>query len=124
MGTLRRRYKLWWSVNDAKFGGVGILVKEEISGNVVEVRRKSDRVMAIVLTLGRAVMQIINAHGPQSRRPEKVRFYDEIVSEWDFGSSNKIVSLGDFNGHVRKCVEGFEGVHGRMVLGKEMQKED
>ena len=50
MGTSRRRYKLWWSGNDAGLGGVGILVKEEISGNVVEVGRKSDRVMAIVLT--------------------------------------------------------------------------
>ena len=28
-------------------------MKEKISGNVVEVRRKSNRVMAIVLTLGR-----------------------------------------------------------------------
>ena len=56
MGTLGQMYKLWWSGNDAGFGGVGILVKEEISGNVVEVRRKSDRVMAIVLTLGREVM--------------------------------------------------------------------
>ena len=83
MGTLGRRYKLWWSGNDAGFGGVGILVKEEISRNVVEVRRKSDRVMAIVLTLGREVMQIICAYGPQSRRPdaEKVRFYDEMASE-------------------------------------------
>ena len=34
------------------------------------------------------------------------------------------VSLEDFNGHVGKCAVGFEGVHGRMVLGKEMQKED
>ena len=30
VGTLGRRYKLWWSGNDAGFGGVGILVKEEI----------------------------------------------------------------------------------------------
>ena len=36
MGTLGRRYKLWWSGNDAESGGVGILVKEEISGNVKE----------------------------------------------------------------------------------------
>ena len=50
VGTLGRRYKLWWSGNDAGFGEVGILVKEEISGNVVEVRKKSDKVMAIVLT--------------------------------------------------------------------------
>ena len=33
-------------------GGAGILVKKEVSGNAVEVRRKSDGVMAIVLTLG------------------------------------------------------------------------
>ena len=31
-------------------------MKEEISGNVVEVRRKSERVMAIVLILAREVM--------------------------------------------------------------------
>ena len=32
--------------------GVGMLVKEKISANVVEVRRKSDRVMPIVLIVG------------------------------------------------------------------------
>ena len=37
VGTLGQRYKLRWSGNDAGFEGVGILVKEEISGNIVEV---------------------------------------------------------------------------------------
>ena len=32
-------------------------MKEEISGNVVEIGRKSDRVIAIVLTLDREVMR-------------------------------------------------------------------
>ena len=118
MGTSGRRYKLWWSGNDAGFGGVGILVKEEMSGNVAEVRRKSDRVIAIVQNLGREMMRIICAYGPQSRRPntEKVRFYG---SEWDLGSSSEIiVSFGDFNGHVGKCAEGFEGLHGEISIGK------
>ena len=37
-----------------------------------------------------------------------------MASDLDLGSSSKIiVSLGDFNGHVGKCAEGFEGVlHG------------
>ena len=120
MGTLGRRYKLWWSGNEARFGEIRILVKEEISGNVVEVGRKSDRVMAIVLTLGREVMRVICAYGPQSGRPdaEKVHFYDEMGSEWDLESSEIIVSLGDFNGHVGKCAEGFEGVHGGNGVGK------
>ena len=29
-----------------------------------------------------------------------------------------IVSLGDFSGHVGKCAEGFEGVHGGNGIGK------
>ena len=54
----------------------------------------------------------------------KIRFYDEMASECHLGSSNEIiVSLGDFNGHVGKCAEGFEGTHGEMVLEKEIQKE-
>ena len=49
----------------------------------MEVKRKSDRVMAIVLTLGSEVMRVICVYGPQSGRPdaEKVRFYDEMENE-------------------------------------------
>ena len=96
-------------------------MKEEISGNVVEIRRKRNRMMAIVLTLGREVMQVICVNGPQSRRPdtEKGYFYDKMASEWDLGSSSEIiVSLQDFNGHVGKCGERFEGVHGENGIGK------
>ena len=39
-GYLEKRYKLWWSGNGAGFGGFGILVKEETSGNVVEAKKK------------------------------------------------------------------------------------
>ena len=70
--------------------------------------------MAIVLTLGREVMQMICAYELQSKRPhaEKFHFYHEGGSKRDFRSSSEIiVSLGDFNGHVGKCAEGFEGVY-------------
>ena len=40
VGTLGRRYKLWWSGNDAGFRGVGILVNEEISGNLWKLEEK------------------------------------------------------------------------------------
>ena len=68
VGTSERRYKLCSSGNDAGSRLVGILVKEEISGNV-EVRRKSDRVMAIELTLNREVIQIIYVWVGHSGRP-------------------------------------------------------
>ena len=50
VGTSGQSHKLWPSGNDAGFGGVKILVKEEIFGKVVEVGRKSDTIIAIVKT--------------------------------------------------------------------------
>ena len=44
-------------------------------------------------------MRVICAYRPQSKRPdaEKVRFYDEMGSEWGLKSSSKIiVFLGEF----------------------------
>ena len=49
-------------------------MKEEISGNAVKVRRKSDRAMAIVLTLGREVMQTICAYGHKAKDHKESSF--------------------------------------------------
>ena len=115
MGVKGRRYKLWWSGNCKGIGGVGVLVKEELCEKVVEVRRKSDRVMAIVLVFEEEVVRVICGYGPQSGRTsaEKERFYDEMASEWDLQNMGELVmGMGDFNGHVGKWIDGFEGVHG------------
>ena len=69
-GSQGRRYRLWWTKNDVGSGGIRILVKKDISGNVVIVRRKSDKVMAITPTLEKEVIRIILAYGPQSGRPD------------------------------------------------------
>ena len=92
-------------------------MKEEISGNVVEVKRKSERVMAIVLTLGREVMCIIcvcMGHKVEDQTQRKFVFMMKwgVSGTWE-SSSEIIVFLGDFNGHAEKCAEGFEGVHGK-----------
>ena len=57
----------------------------------------------------------------KSGRPgtEKVRFCDEMVNEWNFGSCGEIiVSLENFNEQVGKCAESFVGVHGGNGIGK------
>ena len=64
-GVMGRRYKLWWSGNSDGMGGVGVLVKEELCEKVVEVRRKSDRVMTVVMALEEEVVKIICMYGPQ-----------------------------------------------------------
>ena len=56
-------------------------------------------------------------------RTEKVRFCDEMASEWDLGNSSEtIVSLGDINEHVRKCAESFEGVDGEWHWEKKCRR--
>ena len=113
--------KLWWSGNSEGTGGVGILVKEELCEKVVEVRRKSDRVMTIVMAFEEEVVRIVCVYGPQSGRSgeEKLHFYDELASEWILRNTGEMVlALGDYNGHVGKQVDGYEGVHGGFGIGE------
>ena len=67
-GVKGRRYKLWWCGNDDNTGGVGILVKEELCENVVDVRRRCDGVMAVGLVFGEEVVRVICAYAPQSKK--------------------------------------------------------
>ena len=46
----------WWSGNNGGIGGVGILMQEELCEKVVKTRRKSDRVMAMVLVFEEEVV--------------------------------------------------------------------
>ena len=59
LGVKDRRYKLWWSVNSDGIGGVGVLVKEELCEKLVEVRRRSDRVMTVMMVLEEEVLRTI-----------------------------------------------------------------
>ena len=52
-------------------------------------------------------------YGPQSGRTsaEKECFYDDLRSEWDPHTMGELVlGMSDFNGHVGKRIEGYEGV--------------
>ena len=42
-----------------------------------------------------------------------------MASEWDLQSSGEVVlGLGDFNGHVERRIDGFEGGHNGYGIGK------
>ena len=101
------------------------MVKEELRENVVEIRRRCDRLMAIGLEFGEEVAKIICAYAPQSGKPNaEERFYEEMAREWRMGNANELVlGLGDFNGHVGKYAEGFEGIHGGYGIGKRHAEE-
>ena len=59
LGLKGRRYKLWWSGNSDATGYVGVLVKEELCEKVVELQRRSDRVMTVVMVHEEEVFRII-----------------------------------------------------------------
>ena len=108
MDVKGRRYKLWCSGN---MGGVGIL----------EVRRKSDRVMTVVTVLEEEMVRMKCVYVPQSGRrgAEKGHFYDDLRSEWDLHSVGELVlGMGGFNGHVGKGIKGYEGVQEGNGIGE------
>ena len=57
-------------------------MKEELCEKVVEVRRKSNRVMTVVMALEEEVVRIMCVYAPQSGRTgaEKKCFYDHLRS--------------------------------------------
>ena len=66
------------------------MVKEELCEKVVEVRRVSDRVMAVVVIFEEDVLRLICGCAPQSGRSleEKQSFYDKLKCEWDMRSAD------------------------------------
>ena len=97
------------------------MVKERLCEKVVEVQRKSDRVMTVVMVLEEEVVRIINVFRLQSVRTcaEKERFYDDLEREWDLHSVGDLVlGMGEFNGNVGKQIEGYQGVHGGNGIGE------
>jgi len=57
--------KLWYSGGSRGRNGVGILVEKELIDRVVEVKRKSDRIMSIKLVMGVEVPNVIFVYAPQ-----------------------------------------------------------
>ena len=50
---------------------------------------------------------------------EKQSFYDWLKGELDMHSAGDLVMcLGDFNGHVGRHIDGFDGVHGGYGVGQ------
>ena len=96
-------------------------MKKELSKKAIEVRRKSDKMMAMVLVFEEEVIRVICAYAPQvgSSKWKNDQFYNDIASEWDLQNFGEVTpGLGDFNGHVGRRFDGFEGVHGEYGIGK------
>ena len=81
LGMEGRRFRLWSSGKGGGASGVGVMVKEELCVKVVEVRRVSDIVMAVVVVFEEDVQRWICGYAPQRGRSleEKQSFYEMWV---------------------------------------------
>ncbi|KAF7699871.1 hypothetical protein HF521_002829, partial [Silurus meridionalis] len=96
-------FKLFFHGVDGKRNGVGVILKEEYSKSVVEVKRVSDRVMNMKLKVEGEMINVIGAYAPQvsCEMKEKEKFWselDEVVKGEP--RSERLVIGANFNGHV------------------------
>ncbi|XP_056694778.1 uncharacterized protein [Spinacia oleracea] len=98
-----------------------ILIDRYYIDDVVDVSRKSDRIMSIKLVLGDEVVNIVSAYAPQagldaSTRQEFWEDLEEVVQR--VPRSEKLIIGGDLNGHVGSSRDGFESIHGGFWYGE------
>ena len=66
-------YKLWYSGSNSTKNGVGILVDKELVDSVVEVSRKSYRIMAIKVVVGLVTLNVVSIYAPQIGLSDEVK---------------------------------------------------
>jgi len=52
-------YKLWYTSRDRNRNGVGVIIDKQLLEDVVEVRRKGDRILLVKLNLGGEILMLL-----------------------------------------------------------------
>ncbi|KAK3552900.1 hypothetical protein QTP86_028010 [Hemibagrus guttatus] len=109
-------FKLFYYGVDSKRNGVGVVLKEELVRNVLEVKRVSDRVMSLKLEIEGVMLNVVSGYAPQvgCELEEKERFWSELDEVMESIPTGERVVIGaDFNGHVGEGNSGDEEVMGK-----------
>ena len=115
------KYKFFWSGGRAAEAGVGMLVAERWIDKVIEVRRLSERLIVVRVTVGKSVLNLVSVYAPQrGREMEEKENFLALLGKTLSGirDNERVIVGGDFNCHVGAGVEGFDGVHGGHGFGK------
>ena len=80
---------------------------------VIDVRRKGDRILLIKLILGDEAVNVISAYAPQlGSDASKQQFWEDLdIVMQGIPVEEKIFIGGDFNGHIGNSRGRFENVH-------------
>ena len=73
-------FKLFYIGEDGRRNGVGIILNDEIKRGVLSVKRRSDRIIWVKVTLNGEFINIMRAHAPQTGcgENEKIKFWEEM----------------------------------------------
>ena len=113
-------YKIFYNGADGRKNGIGIVLGEELAESVVEMKRVSDRLMAMKLEVNGSILNIVSAYAPQVNysMEEKNDFWENLDGLIESISREERRVLGaDLNGHVGEGNIGDEEIMGRYGAG-------
>ena len=112
--------KIFYNGADGRKNGLGIVVREELAESVLEVKRVSDRLMAMKLEVNGSILNIVSTHAPQvnNSMEEKKDFWEDLDGLIEIISTEERIVLGaDLNGHVGEGKIGDEKIMGSYGAG-------
>ena len=95
--------KIFYNGADGRKNGIGIVLREELAESVLEVKRVSDRLMAMKLEVNGSILNIVSAYAPpvNNSMEEKNDFWEDLDGLIESISKEERIVLGaDLNGHV------------------------
>ena len=113
-------YKIFYNGADGRKNGIGIVLREELDESVLEVKRVSNRLMAMKLEVNGSILNIVSAYAPQVNysMEEKNDFWEDLDGLIESISKEERIVLGaDHNGHVGKGNIVDEKIMGRYGAG-------
>ena len=118
-------YKLFYQEDTSNRNGVGIILREERTKDILEISRISDRIILLKLACPntKEVTTIISAYAPQQglSELEKDQFYEQL--EEATRQAETVIIGGDLNGNVGK--NGRESTsNGNIRLGERNEEGD
>ena len=108
------RRKLLNAGGDGRCSGVGIVISEEISKEVVRVERWKGRIIMAWAMISKQLVCVMSVYGPQTGRTEaeKQEFRDALEMMIGMVELETLLCIaGDFNAHIGETEPG-EGKYG------------
>jgi len=98
---------------------VGVLIDKSLKDDVVDVRRRGDRIILVKLVVGDLVLNVISAYAPQVGHDEsaKRQFWEDLDDMVRAVPIREKLFIGDLNGHVGTTNTWFETANGGFGFG-------